>query len=430
MNTTTNSQLLLVALDVARTASVSLDPTSANYLADGEVVVTREDGRTILVAAASPMPAKVRVVQRKGDKLVASPILDGSKLKSYKGAAYAAATEQVTYIGYNGASEAIDVINSNVYLTRVIRQDTQATFLNKEMMKFGTLKSSASASQSEISLGLASSLIANFAREPEKEIKFESVCDDAGAIIPTGTGTVNVSNGSKVITFLTDVADATGATVLLVNEFLRFGTAVTDPVYKIMSIDVPNEQITLDRPYEGVSDSAVANNTIERITVALGAAADWGIKMTGLARKFTAGTFKYSKVRFEVTLAEDFGTTVVTKSAAATEGVGMYEQVAELEWFVGSNAIERIGTPSPVITASVGTESGHGYGWIEIACDNVSHVGVAGPAVSKIEVKIACNGGAAGGTFGTSITDNTNGVADTLDAWASAHGGFAASGLA
>ena len=430
MNTTTNSQLLLVALDVARTASVSLDPTVAAYLADGEVVVTREDGRTILAAAASPMPAKVRIVQRKGDKLVASAILDGSKLKSYKGAAYAAATEQVTYIGYNGTGEAIDVINSNVYLTRIIRQDTQATFLNKEMMKFGTFKSSASASQSEIALGLASSLIANFKREPEKEIKFETVCNDAGAIIPTGTGTVNVSNGSKIITFLTAVDNATGATLLLANEFLRFGTTVSDPVYKIMSIDVANEQITLDRPYEGVSDSAVANNAVERITVALGAAADWGIKMTGLARKFTAGTFKYSKVRFDVTLAEDFGATVITKSAAATEGVGMYEQVAELEWFVGSNPIERIGTPSPVITASVGTESGHGYGWIEIACDNVSHVGVAGAAVSKIEVKVACNGGTGGGTFGTSITDNTNGVADTLDAWASAHGGFAASGLA
>lgn len=424
MNTTTNSQLLLVALDVARTASVSLDPTSADYLADGEVVVTKEDGRTILAAAASPMPAKVRVVQRKGDKLVASPILDGSKLKSYKGAAHAAATEQVTYIGYNGSSESIDVINSNVYLTRVIRQDTQATFLSKEMMKFGTFKSSASASQSEIALGLASSLIANFTREPEKEIKFETVCSDAGAALSATTGTMTVNNGSKIVTAATDIDGE-----LLVNEFWRAGTAVTDAVYKVISFDTVANTMTLDRPYEGASEVFGATAT-EQITVALGAAADWGVKMSGLARKFAPGTFKYSKVRFEVTLAEDFGSTVITKSVAATEGVGMYEQVAELEWFVGSNPIERIGTPSPVITASVGTESGHGYGWIEIACDNVSHVGVAGAAVSKIEVKIACNGGAAGGTFGTSITDNTNGVADTLDAWASANGGFAASGLA
>jgi hypothetical protein len=432
MNTTTNSQHLLIAQDIATTgAGLTTDSTSATYIADGEVVVTDEAGSTVIAIANVANYPKIRICQRSGDKLIWSPVIAAADLVSYKGSAYAAATEQLTFVGYNTTGESIDVINSNVYLMRIIRQDTQATFLNKEMMKFATYKSDSSATQSEIALGLAASAIANFAREAEKEIAFGAVCSEAVTTANCFDNDATVVNGSKVVSVATNLQYNSGAGTAAAGDFVRLGTeamavgatALGSNVYKIVSVS--GTDITLDRPVEVASGTyTAAGNMAEVLTAAEGAAADWGVKMLGQARDFTAGSFKYSKVRFEVTLAEDFGSTVVTKDTAATEGVGMYEQVAELEWFLGDGAygkVERIGTPSP--TFKTDAVSGDGYSWLEIAANSKSHVGVAGPAISKVEVKIAISKGTAGGGgLGSSADDNTYGFVDILDDWVAAFG--------
>ena len=50
MFTTTNAKHVLVAGNVARTATASTDPNSASYLADGEMVIVSSAG-TVLTSA-------------------------------------------------------------------------------------------------------------------------------------------------------------------------------------------------------------------------------------------------------------------------------------------------------------------------------------------------------------------------------------------
>tara|TARA_R110000751_G_scaffold237205_1_gene338281 strand:+ start:4731 stop:6035 length:1305 start_codon:yes stop_codon:yes gene_type:complete len=425
MFTTTNAKHVLVAGNVARTASASTDPNSADYIANTELVIVSSSG-IVLNTTTVLTQDTVRLCQRSQDEVFYSPMITAKNIASYKGSAFTTDLEQISYLGYNGVSGSIDAIASNDYLVRVIRQDTQAFLLNKEMLKFGAYRSLASTSEEAIAKGLTESLIANFARQTEREIRFERVCNDAGAIIPTGTGTAAVTAGSTLVTFSVAVDNATGATLLLVGEYLRFGTAVTDPLYKIVSIDVPTETLTLDIPYQGVSNGAVANNTIERITAVLGAAADFGIKMTGLPLKFKRGVFAFTKVRFAITLA-DFGATTMTDSQAASEGNGTWQRSEELEWFASEGAhgkIERIGTPPPESKKDV--VQGNGYSTLYLSFSDKSASGIQGTPESKIETIILLDKGVVtAGTpagFGGQVTGAVTDIVDVLDAWVVAKG--------
>jgi hypothetical protein len=270
MFTTTNAKHVLVAGNVGRTASASTDPNSANYLADGEVVIVSSAG-TVLSKTAALAEDTVRIAQRSGDQIFYSPMITGKNVSSYKGSAYSSDLEQISYLGWNGTSGAIDEITSNDYLVRIIRQDTQATYLNKEMLKFGAYRSLASTSEEAIAKGLTESLIANFSREPEQEIKFERVCSGTQATDGTATS-ITVTNGSTAATL------NAGATTVAVGDYLVIGGGATDAVYEITAL--VGTAVTLDVPYQGTSAAGVS---IDYITAANVTAGDMGIKMTGVA---------------------------------------------------------------------------------------------------------------------------------------------------
>ena len=304
------------------------------FLADGtRMTQTNASGAAkfmIAVGGANSKPAFV------------SDIIKVSDVKRISHKAYSAATSQVDYVGYNGSAQSIDAIDNNLYMVQVYLEEFITSSHDGRYIKHFQYKSDSSATQSEIALGLAKSAYLNFSREAKNSAgdpfaTFKAICSDAGAIIPTGAGTVAVNKGSNVIEFGTDVDDATGATLLLVNEFLRFGTTVTSPVYKIVSIDTTANTIVLDRPYGETSNSAVANNAVERITAALGLAADWGVAITASAKDHSVGQLHYGVTRFTIN-AKDFGSTVSTKSVAASEGTGVINQMKDLEWFAKGNS--------------------------------------------------------------------------------------------
>jgi hypothetical protein len=414
MFTTTNAKHVLVAGNVARTASASIDPNSANYIADGEVVIVSSAG-TVLDSTTVLAEDKIRIVQRSGDQVFYSPTIKGSDIASYKGSAYATDVEQVSYVGYNGTSGAIDAITSNDYLVRIVRQDTQATYLNKEMLKFGAYRSLATTTQELIAKGLVDSLIANFSREPEQEIKFERVSSGANTAA-TGTGTLTFTKGSTTVSAGTDI-DA----VAVVGDYIRFGTALTDAVYEIVSIDAVANTAVLDVAYQGASGTlAVAN--FRFVTAANVAAGDMGIKMTGLPRKFKRGVFKFSKVRFVVTL-DNFGTTVVTSATEASEGNGTWERSQELEWFASEAAngkVERIGTPPPEFKKDCG--DGRSFSTLYVSFADRSYAGIQGTPDSKIELILLLDKGVEGAGFGGQVTGAATDIMNVLDAYAVAKG--------
>lgn len=331
--------------------------------ADGEIIILNESGQRVTDSNVNTTTKFRLVLGRTGESDLVSDLIETSTISNANLGVGAARANQVTTIGYDGTSGSLPVTNSNLYYVRLYIQEFLSSNSDGQRMKHGVYKSDASAIQQEIALGLVSSLINNFLREAEKYITFEVRCNHAGGIVPTGVGTVAVVNGSDTITFSTAVDNATGATLLLVNELLRFGTATTDDVYKIKSIDVPTETIVLDRKYQGASVAAMANNTIERITVAQGIAADWGVVLTGADLSFGAPDYKYSMTRWETQL-ENFGTTTAVIATGASEGLGTYESIASLESFLmgGYGEIYRIGTPNihpQVLVAESAVAGGH-----------------------------------------------------------------------
>jgi hypothetical protein len=290
------------------------------------------------------------------------------------------------------------------------------------MLKFGAYRSLATTTQELIAKGLVDSLIANFSREPEQEIKFERVSSGANTAA-TGTGTLTFTKGSTTVSAGTDI-DA----VAVVGDYIRFGTALTDAVYEIVSIDAVANTAVLDVAYQGASGTlAVAN--FRFVTAANVAAGDMGIKMTGLPRKFKRGVFKFSKVRFVVTL-DNFGTTVVTSAQEANEGNegnGTWERSQELEWFASEAAngkVERIGTPPPEFKKDVG--DGRAFSTLYISFADRSYAGIQGTPDSKIELILLLDKGidtnGVPGGFGGQITGAATDIMNVLDAYAVAKG--------
>ena len=404
MITQNNVLHVQIAKDVARTSSVTI-----GTLANGETALFNVDGT--LLTTASTVDRFV-IVQGRGttNPPLISPVIKKGKVLSYKAVAYSAPVEQITYIGYNGTSGAIEEINDNTYLARISRKDLEKTFGNKHMLKFGVYKSDSSATQEEIAKGLTESFIANFKREPEETIKFERVNSGTQTDIGTGVNNVTFTKGSTTISSSGPIDDATGSTALAAGVYIVVGTSANSPVYKIVSIDTTAETAVLDVAFQG--DSVVlADTALKQITAAN--LADFGIKLTGVKAKFKEGSFRYHKVQFTVELM-DFGTTDLTYDTAADKGKGFGEEVAELEWFAQGNEGNylRIGTPPPVMRKDAEDAVKYSLVSIEFFDDEMDGT-VQGVKPSRKQFILAVN--VDDGTEGTSITDASSGTAIILD---------------
>jgi hypothetical protein len=247
--------------------------------------------------------------------------------------------EQISYVGYNGTSGSIEVIDNNVYQINFDLKSRLAPHTTSEL-KQALYKSDATATQTEIANGLIKSCVNNFSREPEKFIKFELV--NAGAAANAlGTATLAVTNGSKYVVFNEDMTS-----LVTVGTILRIGGlgAGVTPCYIVEAVNTgagAARVYTLNIPYQGTTNAALANNLVESVT-----AGNWGIKMTGIPLNFVPGEVKYEKSRFELSLV-DCGNTAITYATASYEGIGNYEQVAELEWFTQlfDKETTRLGVP-------------------------------------------------------------------------------------
>jgi hypothetical protein len=328
---------------------VAITTGGISTLNDGEIGLFTPSG-TRLTEATAATATEFIIVQGRGSSEV--KLLSGIIKKADLVAAkctrkvYAAATEQVDYIGYNGTDGAIDVLDDNLYYIRLHLDQSKTSNHGGVYVKHGVYKSNpTSATQGEIAAGLISSLISNFKKEPYRLIKFERVISDAG--VATSGGTAAVVYGSKFVTISESAgaaADAgkynADAASITAGDYIRIGgTATTSPVYKVVAtsgVGTATAILTLDVPYQGATNSAVAAASMEVVTEALASAADFGIKLTAVEQPWILGAIHYNKLKFK-TLLEDFGVTTVTNSTASSPGVGEYEQMAELEWFAQGN---------------------------------------------------------------------------------------------
>jgi hypothetical protein len=308
-------------------------------LKDGEVAVCNHrnvvlDGASGGASLAFAGKNAFKLIGRVGTKLIHSDLIEKGTIKLWSVTGQSAEVQQVDYVGSNGVTGSLDTIASNLYTIRLYIQGSTITDFMQQKIKEGFYKSTSAAAsytQEAVATGLYDSLVANFSREPEEEIRFGRISDASRTALGTGVGTVVFTKGSTTVTAGTDVDDATTNAVMAVGEYISAGTAVTNSLYKIVSIDTTGNTLQIDKPFKEATVSG-ADTTVGRITVANQSGADWGIKLLGIQRAYNAGIFNSAVVQWKTTI--DFGdsqTTVVNETTSAYPGIGTAQQVGSLE---------------------------------------------------------------------------------------------------
>jgi hypothetical protein len=325
---------LIVAGAAAKIASTAGVVATPGNLAAGEVVVTDVSGRIVSTAA---VPNEIYIVQGQGpDKpLIKSALIRKSKVTRISSRAYTPAAEQLSYWGFNGTTGAIDAtMNNNNYVVKVaLHSDTQA-FGDKLTYLIADYKSDSTATQAEVAAGLAKSFAKSRAKwATEACVKVERVSN----------GTATATTAAVTATFNSPIITTTQA--LVVGSFIRFGLDATSPVYMVAAAGAAANTFVLDAAYQDPS-AVFALGTAQTITAAT--ALIWGLKFTGLTRPFVAGYNEYYKNRFTIS-ATNAGTTIAGTVRAANKGVGMPQEIAQLEWELMGNegSINKVGMGVP-----------------------------------------------------------------------------------
>jgi hypothetical protein len=264
-----------------------------------------------------------------------------------------AAAEKAEAFGYTGSTGSIETLDETMYRINITYKEG---FAHNDhgvgYAKHAIYKSDASATQAEIAIGLAKSGISNFSREPKNSsgdapIKFKAVSNVALAsdFVFDATFEITGTKGSDTLLVAAATPTYNTGTVLAVGDYLRIGTAagatgaavaLLSDVYKVISLP-STTTVKLDRPLQTASGSyLIADGSITVVTAALGNAADWGVVLTGQEQDFTVGKKGYKKVDWESSI-EGTDNTTKTSLTSVSAGINVYEQIAEMEWFLQGN---------------------------------------------------------------------------------------------
>ncbi len=368
----------------------------------GEIGIFDKHGVRLTEALAATATEFVVAVSR-GANLppIQSDVIVKSSMSNVARKVFAAATEQVETVGYNGTSGSIADIATyagELYTDRIIFQMFQSGS-DDERIKRGDFQSLATSTQSEITLGMVQSLIRNFDREVsnsagQKPVVFKAICNEAVASANCMDSDLTITKGSNLVS--ASGGDYNGGTLVVVGDFLRIAATditniLTDDVYKVIAVSGDN--LTLDRKVQIASGTRSNTDETQVITAAQGAAADWGYVKTATVLDYRVGKSKYKKVRFESQLSSSFGSTPVVATAVAFEGNGTITKVQELENFLNGFSGEQYRMGQPYLfdsTDNVLSSAAVAGGGYDIITLNHEHVLTGfGKTVSKKQLLLA-----------------------------------------
>ena len=314
-------------------------------------------------------------------KIIESPLFDYSNVVSKSATNYVADAEQKTCVGYNGTTGSIAVANSDDYYIHLFRKDYSKTWGEHTLYKLvAAYKSDASATQTEIAWNLLANAVKNLAIEKRRsgtEVTRVGIINSNAAVTTNDfAGNCVVVNGVAAMTVASSGQYATNTNVA-VGDYVRLGATtstgitVSANVYKVTAISGTTTKVyTLDRPITEPSGTYSTGTGTEVIPAATAEAANWGLTFQSRPVKFVPGLFKNQQVTFEVSLSEAFGSTLVTDVTTPTKGVGTYEEVAEIEWFLSGNRGEPFRVASYPITKNLNATSGKTYDVIAFTVSN------------------------------------------------------------
>lgn len=341
-------------------SSASNADVAAVLTTAGQIAVIGVDNKVYTTPALAYATTGVKefrlaILEATTDPIRFTDIIDYTKITKSAVTSAVNAAEKVAYIGYigSGTSSIEDPTASTDYIARIVLISQLMATGNYPLIKEGVYKSLASGdTRWGLCAGIYKSLVTNFAREKDFEqfIKFEMLSSEAG----TSTITATLVHGSKTVTVSTSAALAAGALIRVGAQ-----STATLPVYRVASV-IDSTTITLTTPYMGISSASALATTCGYIAVpAVTSTTYYGIKMTGVPRKFAEGDFKYQKADWTVNLGSEWATTTYVVSTAANKGIGTIEEVLELERQYQQNEMMAITLTVPPIkfrkNANLGT---------------------------------------------------------------------------
>lgn len=322
-------------------------------VADGAIAVTTVDGVILDSTTVANLSdtAQVVFVQGQGSTkpLIKTAPFSKKDVLVAKGKLWAPAAQQISTVGYNGTSG--NIVNPGVGTSIILRNTFKTNFyqFSDKLME--------SIVGYKVILGdtiftLADALTKRAIQDVQKYVnipfKVERISNGTVTATTSITGTaptlkshvrvasgttactVTVTNSSSVITFnaaqfIVSVGFAAGDYIELAGKRYKIVTVAA------ISGSSTTLNVTLDVAYQGAT-ATLANtvvkfwNTSDETKV--------GITFTGLPQaKFAPNIFRYETSKF-VTTATNFSTTEVINAAQVpTEGSGVYEQIAEEEFF-------------------------------------------------------------------------------------------------
>jgi len=373
-------------------------------LNDGEIGLFTPAGTRLTEASAATATEFKIVKKTTGGIILDSGIIKKGSIVSAVATAYIASADQVTALGFDGTSGSIDVTNDNDYHVRINMREGRTSNHGGLYLKHGFYKSDLTATQAKIASNLGTSLINEFSKEADQKVKVSIICDDAGAALGVGPATLSYASGSRYL-----VASLTTHT-LVAGDFVRIGTAVTDSVYEVESVNGVN--IKVKQRITNVAGAAVAG---EVIVAANAATADFGIKLEGVALPHRVGKLHadLQPVIFDATV-EGFGSTQNQVTTAATAGNGTEKQVKELEFFCQGNEgdIMRMGEPN---IFDLRTEASGTYDFLDVSTVETSTNSIVnGPIRKRFTLAIPST------TPNYAVTGTTDDITDVLEVLAAA----------
>lgn len=368
MFTTNNNFKVFVSnVDTVLAYSSATSPgVDLSGLTAGQIALLNGSDQMLNTASVT-VPEAMKIAMRDSNgNLTFSDTFKAKNIVGLSSQAYTAPVEQVTYIGSNGTSGAIQALDYNEYILSLIYKHDDLMWSEQINVKPYLVTTEGGAVASTIATAFASLING----DSYSKVKAEVVSDVT--TVATSGGAFTVNNGSNVITTVESSGAAGDAakynsdgSTLVVGDYIRLGHATTKtyPIYRIAAITgagTAAATITLDRNYAGTTGS-VAAASAGAVASATGVAANFGLQLTGLVLTWIAkGIFPYKQVAFNVT-TKGFGSTTQA-TTAATYPQGYYQQINDLEWFsqFGSDGIRNAMT-IPIPTGRTETLSTKTY---------------------------------------------------------------------
>lgn len=208
-------------LFIGGTATISTSNFSSSLNTD-EIGIFTKDGVRMTQALAATEDYFVIAAKQADGVVVQSPVLAKADITKATVQTYSAPVNQVDYIGFNGTSGSIAVLNDEYYSAYIELQELLRSNTDGKKLKHVFYTSDSSATQAEIADGLFQSIVNNFDREPEAWIYPAMLMDNGNdAAVGTSVDNVTFTKGSKTISSSNDIDDGTGSAAFAVGDYIR-----------------------------------------------------------------------------------------------------------------------------------------------------------------------------------------------------------------